>query len=84
MTFMVEVIKEGGPLSPVHEFRPHAGLAAEHEMRGIGRADEVERIAIVVLGPVAAAGDVIQVPTRGQQDRMTGRRRHLQLLLPTR
>jgi len=46
----------------VNEFCPHAGLTAEHKMCGIGCIGKIERIAVVIFLPIAAAGDVVQIP----------------------
>lgn len=50
----------------VHEFRPHAGFSAEHQVPVLCRAVESERIAVVELFPVAAGEKVIQVPAGGE------------------
>ena len=69
--------------SLVDEFSPHAGLAAEDAaLLQLGGVLEVEGIALVVLEPVAARGDVVEVPAGGEEGRVAGRRHRGHLAPP--
>ena len=67
----------------VDELVPHARLAPDHELLLRVRAVEVERLGEVVLGPVAAVADVVEVPGAAEDGPQPAPRhlRHLPLPL---